>query len=125
MGTLLIYGINFSHTWPIDSRSLSDKSLRGTPKYRITQSSKALLTVRAVWSFDGIEIEYFEKQSTNVITYSILRLAGKGLTMSIDKVSHGPSETMVLKFSSGHCNQCQPGTKDKILQPHCKFVYPQ
>ena len=51
---------NFSHACPTNSRPLSDKSCRGTPKWGITWVNNALQTVAEVWSFEGIRIVYLE-----------------------------------------------------------------
>ena len=74
----------------MNSLPRSERSLLGVPKYGMTWRMRASLTVVAVWLLEGMRMVYFEKQSTNPIRNSWRWSGGRGPTMSIDSVSHGP-----------------------------------
>ena len=56
----------------------------------MTYRMRASLTVLAVWLLEGMRMVYLKKQSTKMIRNSWRRSGGRGPTMSMERVSHGP-----------------------------------
>ena len=56
----------------------------------MTCRMRASLTVLVVWLLEGMRMVYLEKQSTKTIRNSWRRSAGRGPTISMERVSHGP-----------------------------------
>ena len=75
----------------VNSVPRSDKIDQGAPKYATTDSYKHLLTVEALWFLTGMVIRYLEYTSIIVTMYLLdLPSTGRGPTMSMLTVSHGP-----------------------------------